>query len=780
MFDRCMRGVSAAFVLAVPTVCCAALDGNVQWDRLSHVPTADRRPLVPIDREAFDVVFQTAHFDVTSARVRVDPGADGEPPFSWSEASWESARGPVDVWRASLPASASDRVAYVIEISDGEDTDYLGPAGAGDELPGEGWVVDFATLSHAPRGNTSTSRGSVFRVWAPNATTATVRGSFNNWSGTAMTRYADDFIAHVPSADPGDEYKYFFDGSVWKPDPYARALDQGSSYNAIVTDALSYQWNNPDFTPAPRPEWVVYQLHVGTFAGLNDPVGPTPPISRFRDVTARVDHLRELGVNAVMMNPINEFPSERSGGYNTLSVHAIESSYGTPAELKEMVDTLHGAGIALILDVVWNHMPSGGFLETWDGGEAYFDDPPVGTPWGPQTDVDRVEVREFYFDSVETILGEFMFDGYRHDAIYELVSASQYAAGQQLMRDAMSRIRSRFPDAHVVGEVYNNSAWNVTQDGIHLHGQYHEAYKNAIKQAVDSAAFGDPDMGRLAASIDGSGPFVEFESVFNYYELHDEAWPLSGEGRTRAVAQIDVTAPHDDRYALGRTKLANAVTILSQGMPAILMGTEWAEDNGWENFKIDWSHKETYREVFDFYRDLIHLRTTRPSLFANSGCSVYHVNDGANVIAFERFGADGRSYVVVANFSNTDFEEYNMGVPRQGAWGVIMNSEDSRYRGTGFGTMPGPVAVEDGWHSGHGQFVRLRLPAHGMLVLQHDPEFIVEPDAVDRTLDGVVNAADVEGFLRDLADGLPQADLNADLGTDAFDLMLWQGVLAGD
>jgi 1,4-alpha-glucan branching enzyme len=665
----------------------------------------------------------------------------------WVDAWRAGTTGEVDVWRAAAPPSTSTRVAYVIEAIDGPDRDYLSASGVTDTLPpvGDWWVLDFETLSHAPLGSTPVDGGVVFRVWSPGATTAHVRGDFNGWSlQHPMRRLGQDFIALVPGASAGQQYKYYFNGRDWRPDPRARRLNNAQNYNAAVHDALGYAWQHPFFSPAPAEQWVVYQLHVGTFAGRNDPRGSTPPVSRFRDVTARVSHLRELGVNAVMLNPVNEFPRERSGGYNPVSMHAFESSYGTPDELKAMVDALHGAGIAVILDVVWNHFTSeDNFLWQFDGTQVYFDTPPVGTPWGPQADIDRPQVATYFLDSVETVMGEFRMDGYRHDAIYELVSASQAIAGQSLVRRSMQLIRRRFPDAHVIGEVYNNSAWNTSPGGIDLDGQYHEAFKNAIKDAVDSAAFGDPDMPRLAATIDGSGPWVEGDRVFNYFELHDEAWPLSGAGRTRAVKRIDTTFPHDDRYALGRTKLANGVTILAQGLPAILMGTEWAEDADWEFEKLDWSKRQTYAGVFDFYRDLIALRTSKPALFANSPARAFHVNDPANVMAFERWGADGRSYVVVANFSNSDFAEYIVGLPRAGDWGQVLNSESSAYRGRGFGGGPRPLIVDPAPRDGFGQSARLRLPAHGFLLLQHRPEYIGPYNPLDVNRDGAVDIDDL-------------------------------------
>jgi len=770
----CTLSVSAVLsMVCFAATAAAQRDGDVQWQSLSHVRDADRRPLVPLDGASFDVVVQTARDDLTGVRVAVDEGADGDD-IEYVNAARASSVGPYDVWRATVPATDSEELSYVFEVSDGEDTDYLAATGVSDALPSDGWwTLDFVSMSHTPRGSTPTDDGTVFRVWAPNASEAYVRGTFNNWSlDHPMTRLGEDFIALVPDAEVGDQYKYFFGGDAWRSDPRSRELDNEDNFNSVITDPLGYEWRNPGFSPAPPEQWAVYQLHVGTFAGRNDPLGPTPPQARYRDVEARVDHLVELGVNAVMLNPINEFPGEQSGGYNSLSMFAFEGTYGTADELKSMIDTLHGRGIAVFLDVVWNHVPSGtNLLWNYDGSQIYFDSPPVGTPWGPQLDLDRAEVRDYYFDSVETVLGEFRLDGYRQDAIFELVSASQYEPGQQLIRATMDRVGTRFSDAHVVGEIYNNSAWNTSPAGIDLDAQYHEAYKNAIFDAVEAAAFGDPDMGRLAAAIDGSGPFVEGDQVFNYYELHDEAWSLSGDGRTRAVRRIDTTPPHDDEYALGRTKLANGLTLLAQGMPAILQGTEWAEDEGWEVNKIDWSHKEAYRGIFDFYRRVIGLRTTRRALFANSPANVFHVNDGANVLAFERFGSDGRSFVVVANFSNADFGDYILGVPRPGPWGVVINSEEDQYRGTGRGFSPGPIAVENIPRDGFGQRVRLQLPPHSLLLLQHEPEYVVDAGELDRTLDGVVDAADIEVLAFGIETRLPGTDVNGDLERNVFDLL---------
>ncbi len=701
------------------------IDGVVNVGQLSHTAWLDRRPLCPMNRESFDVLFQTAANDLTGARVGVDDNSDGAG-IVWVDAVKTGTRGTYDMWKATVPTSASAKTSYVIDAVDGSAHGYLTSAGTtSTTLPATAnwWPLDFDTLEHAPIGATPTAAGTVFKVWAPGATTATVRGVFNNWGQNTMTKRGEHFIAYVAGAVAGQKYKFFFNNSLWKPDARARMLDGADGYNSVIVNPLAYQWENPNFIPAERDRWVVYQLHVGSFSGLNDPKGSFTRQGKYREVGDRAAHLQELGINAVMLNPINEFPGTASGGYNGISMWAFESGFGTPDDLKYMIDKLHGRGIAVLLDVTWNHFGSSdNFLWNYDGTQIYFDSPTaVDTPWGAQANVDRAAVYSYFLDSVDLVLGEYKMDGFRQDALDELTGQEQAIGGQNLIKAMMERTRRRYSTAHNIAEIYNNSAWNTSSSGIDMNGQYHEAFKNPIQNAVAAAASGDPNMSSLAAGIDGSGPFVFGDRVLNYFELHDDAWPLNN--TARAVKEIDTTFPHNDAFAKGRTKLANGLTIMARGMPAILQGTEWLESNGWESEKIDWSKKTTYSGVFQFYKDLIRLRTTIPSLFANTTTNVYHVNESSNVLAFQRTGSDGRAYVVVANFSNTTQGSYLLGLPRSGRWGVVMNSEDTIYQGTGQGTLPGCVTVEPISRDGYAQRTTLSIPAHGMLLLQAEPEY---------------------------------------------------------
>ncbi len=782
------RALAASAVLAVAGLASAGGGpGVVDDELLSHVAFADRRPICPVNGESFDVLFQTAAGDLTEARVLFDDGADGV-----DIVSIPAVRQPVgatpgippiyNLWRATIPATTSGRLAYIIRTTDGADQRYLVPAGVATAEPAtaQWFTLDFTTLSHAPYGATPVTGGTVFRVWAPGATSCMVRGSFNNWTtgytfaGTpnahVLTRRGEDFVGLVPGVNAGASYKYFFNNTLWKPDPRAAFINNADNFNSRVYDNLAYSWRTPNFTPVSRDRWVIYQLHVGTFSGLNDPLGSFTRQGTYREVAARAAHLSELGVTAVMLNPINEFPGSGSGGYNPISYWAWESTYGTPDDLKFMIDELHSRGIAVIVDMVWNHVDANSnFLWQFDGTQHYFDTPDVQTPWGSQLDIDRQPAFDYIFDTIEHHLGWFRLDGYRQDAVFELVSATQWQAGQRLIRGMNDRIDRRFADALAIGEIYNNSAWNTSTAGMNFDGQYHEAFKNAIADAVFAAGLGDPDVGRLAGSIDGSGPFVEGDRVLNYFELHDDAWPLNN--NQRAVRDIDTTAPHDDRYATGRTKLGNGLTLLSRGMPAILQGTEWLESNGWETQKIDWAKKTTYRPVFNFYRDLIALRTSQPALFAGANLRITHLNESGNVFAFERTAPatpGGDTFMVIANFSNVDYPQYLLGVPT-GAWSVAINSEDAIYRGRGVGST-GCLTVQPVSRDGFANRVSLSLPAHGFLLLRSSSPLCRADFNCTGGGNAGVTVQDLFDFLAAWFESSPRADINGQVGVTVQDI----------
>ncbi len=695
----------------------AGPDGNVEWVGVSHYTWQDRRPVCPVNGESFQVRFQTYQNDLTSAVVVVNAGAG---PLTVSAARIGT-RGPYDLWAAQLPAIASNTESYWIELTDGALTDYLSPAGASHTVPASGYPIDFTTFVHAPPGATLVNGGAVvFKVWAPNVAQAFVRGQFNAWGTLAMLKTGEYFTAKALNVTDRSEYKFFFPTRVadggYAPDPNARAFNSPASYNSIVENPFRFTWTDEAFATPPAEKLVVYQLHIGTFSGLNDPVGTAPNPARYSDVTARVAHLKSLGVNAVQLCPVNEFPGDLSAGYNPVSNYAPEWKYGTADEFKAMVNTLHRNGIAVLLDIVWNHFsPTDNYLWNYDGTQSWFDTPDVTTPWGSQAAFGRAGVADHFAHNAHYWFSEFHLDGFRMDATSFMTPGTHSLSGWQLMQRLNNEKNNRWADKITVAEQLPSDPIYSTPTNLGGAGfdvQYSMLFRDNIRNAVFAAAFGDPSMNSVRSALLGNGPWLSGVHAYHYVQLHDEAWPSSG--GQRLVKTIDPTAPHDDIWARGRTMLALGLTLSSAGVPAFLQGDEWLESNPFNpapdlSGRIDWAKKTTNAGVFAFYQRLIGLRTTLAPLFASSGTLVYHVNEAGNVIGFRRTDGNGTPMVVIANFSNTDYPAYQVGFPQAGTWVELVNSQDPLYGGSG-PVNAGTLTASGGAYDGFNQSLTLALP----------------------------------------------------------------------
>ena len=750
----------------------AGHDDNVEWGGVTHVDTQDRAPRCPIDGESFTVYFQAYDFDLTAARVCVYDGSE-----TWVDAAFSHNRGPYDVWAAAIPASSpTGTLEYFIELIDGTDTDYLGPNGVSEDPPDSGWVVDFGTLSHAPLGATLTSDGgAVFKVWAPGASSAHVRGAFNGWSTSDPMSGSGDYYTRKVAApvNHNDQYKYFFSGSNWNTDARGRALNPSDNNNAYVIDPDAYAWNDDGFSPPAFEEMVVYELHVGTFSGKNDGLNR---MGLYRDVVdTHLDHLVDLGVNVVELMPINEFDYYESWGYNPLSVWAPENAYGSPEDLKYMIDVLHQNGIAVVLDSVYNHFSfSGNFMWYYDGTQAYFDSPAVETPWGAQADYDRPEVFAYYADNILYWLDEYHVDGFRMDATRYMRDNWIFPDGQPsgwgLMQAINDRIDARKGDAiSIAEELPNDTAiTNPTfMGGAGFDSQWHDQFNDDVRQEIFDAAFGDPEMWKIRnAMLDSEYP--NKTKLVNYVEGHDEA------DDARLAVVIDGGDPYSV-WAKGRSKLAQGLTILSPGIPMFLQGGEWMEDavfgSGWDQ-RIDWAKASSRAPIVQFFSDVIAVRKANCGFRANAGCEVHHLDESGNVIAFHRWCDSGNDLVVVANFSNADKNNYRVGFPQGGTWSEILNSQALEYLGNGSGNG-GSIATEEVAWDGMSHSAEIVVPEMGLLVFRYGQQ--QQMLVGDLNCDELVNSFDIDPFVLALGDPdgyaatYPECDINnADVNDDGY------------
>ncbi|NWA81264.1 malto-oligosyltrehalose trehalohydrolase [Pseudomonas sp. D2002] len=242
-----------------------------------------------------------------------------------------------------------------------------------------------------------------FALWAPDAFYVSVE--LEDGKSIAMLPQAEGWFEIEIKCPAGTRYRYNIDGEMDVPDPASRAQALDVHGWSVVVDPLAYQWRHCTWQGRPWHEAVIYELHVGVLGG-------------YAAVEQQLPRLAELGITAIELMPLAQFPGERNWGYDGVLPYAPQSSYGTPEQLKQLIDSAHEHGLAVILDVVYNHFgPDGNYLGQY--AQGFFQED-VHTPWGAGIDFDRREVRDFFLDNALMWLLEYRFDGLRLDAVHAI------------------------------------------------------------------------------------------------------------------------------------------------------------------------------------------------------------------------------------------------------------------------------------------------------------------------------------------------------------------------
>ena len=310
-----------------------------------------------------------------------------------------------------------------------------------------------------------------FRLWAPAQETVSV--AIESGDLLPMRRSADGWFEAKAAVPDQTRYRYRLSDGLMVPDPASKG-QAPDVHDASVIQTAAFQWKFPDWRGRPWTEVVLYEVHAGAAGG-------------FRGVREDLPRLKELGVTAIELMPVNDFPGKRNWGYDGVLPYAPDSSYGTPDDLKDLVDTAHGLGLMMFLDVVYNHFgPDGNYLGSY-APQFFRDD--VKTPWGPAIDFRRREVRDYFTCNVLMWLTEFRFDGLRFDAVHAIQE-------QDWIEEMAAAVRATIePDreVHLVLEHHNaashllkavDAQWN--DDGhnvLHVlltgeHGGYYGDYAN--------------------------------------------------------------------------------------------------------------------------------------------------------------------------------------------------------------------------------------------------------------------------------------------------------------
>ncbi len=540
--------------------------------------------------------------------------------------------------------------------------------------------------------------GVSFRVWAPNAKKVFVMGDFNDWQRNEIPLIKEDngyWSVEVPEASAGQQYKYVLKtekGELIRNDPYARELTN-SVGNSIIHDD-SFDWGQEEFQMPHWNEMVIYELHVGSF-NVKEAGKP----GDFYSVIERLNYFKSLGINAIEIMPVAEFPGGYSWGYNPAHPFAVESEYGGPNGLKELVKAAHSKGIAVILDVVYNHFgPTDmdlwqfdGWQENDLGGIYFYNDWRAKTPWGDtRPDYGRSEVRQYIRDNALMWLKEYHIDGLRMDMVPYIRNvhadenpANDLKEGYSLIQWIHSEIQAYCPGKFTVAEDLHSLdiiTAHLEEGGLGYSSQWDGEFVHPVRNAIITMNDEHRDMNVVASSIMHRYNHDVFQRII-YTESHDEV----ANGKARVVQEIAGQEDVNTWYAKKRSTLGTALMMTAPGIPMLFQGQALLEDKWFQDTDpIDWNRFSEFKGITKLYRDLIHLRLNKKGNtrgLTGQNVQILYVDNERKLIAFHRWmdGGAEDSTVVVMNFSHRAIENYAIPFPEDGLWKIRFNSDWEGY-----------------------------------------------------------------------------------------------------
>jgi maltooligosyltrehalose trehalohydrolase len=405
-----------------------------------------------------------------------------------------------------------------------------------------------------------------FRIWAPGQQELSL--AIEGREPLAMTGCAGGWFEATADCGAGTRYRYLLQDGIAVPDPASRAQSDDVHGPSIVVDPAAYKWRNEVWRGRPWDEAVLYELHAGILGG-------------FAGVTRELPRLADLGVTAVELMPIAEFPGARNWGYDGALLFAPENSYGTPDQLKALIDAAHDYRLMVFLDVVYNHFgPDGNYLGAYAPNMFRSD---VTTPWGPAIDFRHKEVRRFFTENALYWLSEFRFDGLRLDAVHAITEPDWL---HEMATEVRARIRDR--NVHLVLENEDNTAshlaghfdaqWN--DDGHHVlhrlltgeHQGYYRDYRDnpaALLARCLKEGFvyqGEPSLYRGGKGRGTPSADLPPTAFVLFLQNHDQVG-----NRAFGERLTSLTEP-------AALKAAIALQLLCPQIPLIFMGEENASD----------------------------------------------------------------------------------------------------------------------------------------------------------------------------------------------------------
>ena len=560
-----------------------------------------------------------------------------------------------------------------------------------------------------------------FLVWAPHASRVEICIGEPQERRILMQAQSRGYFSIVAeSVSAGALYRYRLDDQTERPDPASRFQPNGVHGPSQIIDDR-FAWSDTSWRGLPLEKYVLYELHVGTFT----------PQGTFDAIIPRLATLKKLGVTSIELMPVAQFPGERNWGYDGVYPYAVQASYGGPAALKKLVNACHAEGIAVVLDVVYNHLgPEGNYLADFG---PYFTDQ-YKTPWGQAINFDQAgsdEVRRYFIENALRWITDFHFDALRLDAIHaiadpsartflEELCAAVHARARELVREVFLFPESNRNDARVVtakeaGGWGFDSVWN---DDFHhaLHvlmtrekNGYYEDY-SGIEDLAGSYRDGFLYAGRYSK-------FREKRYGTSSRHLPAKRFVVFSQNHDQVGNRRDGDRPWQSQ-SFEKLKLATGTVLLSPFIPLLFMGEEYGEEAPFRYFvshadealieavrrgrkeefekfgwigkipdpqaeatflgcKLNWDlqNKERHRVLWNFYQEMLRLRRELPAL-ARLDKNAMEVTSFADprVLTVRRWH-DSNQILIVHYFGESTADSV-LPIPA-GLWHVLLDSSSA-------------------------------------------------------------------------------------------------------
>ncbi len=572
--------------------------------------------------------------------------------------------------------------------------------------------------------------GTYFAVWAPNAERVSVIGEWNGWEPgrDALAPHGATGIweGFVPRVGPGQCYKYFIESRsgyrVAKADPFA-FWSEVPPQTASRVATLDYTWNDAAWMASRggraslRAPQSTYEVHLGSWR--RDPADPSRLLGYRELAEPLADYVAHMGFTHVELLPIMEHPFYGSWGYQTTGYFAPSSRYGTPADLMYLIDVLHQREIGVILDWVPSHFP------TDEHGLVYFDgthlfehaDPRQGyhPDWNSAIfNYGRNEVRSFLLSSALYWLDKYHADGLRVDAVASMLYLdysrregewipNRYGGRENLeaiefLRQLNTAVYREYPDVQTIAE--ESTAWPMVSRPIHL-GGLGFGLKWDMGWMHDTLRYFSQDpIHRKYHHAD-----LTFRMIYAFSE--NFVLPLSHDEVVYGKGSLLGKMPGDDWQKRANLRLLLGYMFTSAGKKLLFMGGEFGQRREWNHDQsLDWHLLEdpAHQGLQRWVRDLNTTLRAEPALYADdtdpAGFAWIDCNDSeqSTLTYLRRARGHDEVVVVACNFTPVPRHNFRIGVPGDGEWREILNSDATLYGGSGQGNLGGVTATPVRWH----------------------------------------------------------------------------------